>query len=317
MSVRHFLVDYDISGEEQSIIINAAAAFSLNRHLASSVLAQYCIGLFFEKPSLRTRVSTERACHLLGAKPINLKSDELHFQRGETPADSIKVLAGYIDLFMGRVYKQAALEELSRPNLIPIVNGLSDCYHPLQALADFLTLKQLCGSLAGRTITYLGDGNNVCSSLLLAGSMAGVRVIACCPERYLPRSAVMQKANEMAKLSGGAVELISDPAIAVSQADAVYTDVWLSMGDSENERAERYAQLKPYQINSKLMSIAKNNCYVMHCLPAHRDEEITSEVLDSERSRVVLQAHNRLPTAMALFLFLLNPEACYEISKKA
>lgn len=310
MTTRHFLVDNDITPDEQNLVLKVAQVIAADRQKVADALKGAGIGLLFEKPSLRTRVSSERACHFLGAEPIILRGDELHLKRGETPADCIKVLAGYLNLFMARVFDHAFLEQVAEPCLIPVVNGLSDRFHPLQALADLLTLQQLWGPFSAKTVTYLGDGNNVCSSLAIAGAMAGLHIIASCPPEYTLPPDVLEIARTIAKQTGGAVEVIENPQQAVAHADALYTDVWLSMGASEAGRLERYAKLKPYQINNALLAQAPKHCSVLHCLPAHRGEEITSDVLDSKQSVVVRQAHNRLPTAAALFLFLLRPEVC-------
>lgn len=316
MKIRNFLKDADITATEQNIILSAAEKLAREPRLISTALTGQAIGLFFEKPSLRTRVSSETACLNLGASPIQLRADELHFHRGETPQDSIKVLAGYISLLMARVYKQTLLEQLAEPNSIPIVNGLSNQWHPLQALADILTLRQLFhGEIKGRTLTYVGDGNNVCNSLLIAGALSGLTVIASSPASYQVSDDIIFEANRLGKETGGCAKIITDPHQAVRDSDAIYTDVWASMGD-EAEKEERHLALSPYQVNKTLVSHATKRPYLMHCLPAHRNDEITSEMLDSDKSVVVQEAHNRLPSTAALFLFMLKPELCIEFAKK-
>ncbi len=311
--LRHFLQDDDISVEEQNIVLDAALALSKDSSLASESLKGASIGLLFEKPSLRTRVSSEVGCNKLGANPVQLRGDELHFGRGETPEDSVKVLSGYLQLLMGRVNQHSLLEELARYGTLPIVNGLSNRFHPLQSLADLLTLRQVWGEgLKGKTVCYVGDGNNVCSSLLLAGAMQGMHMRAATPKGLAPEKSVLDLASNVAGKTGGSVSVIDDPEAASDGADVLYTDVWISMGE-EQGASERRALLQDYQINSKLLSCANDSAIVLHCLPAHRGEEIESRVIDGTRSRVFQQAHNRLPATMALFLYLLKPSACEDL----
>jgi len=274
------------------------------------------IGLLFEKPSLRTRVSCETACALLGAHPVSLRGDELHLHRGETPADTARVLSGYLDLLMARVMRHQLLVDLASVDALPVVNGLCDAFHPLQALADMLTIHEsFNGRLRGIRVTYLGDGNNVAASLMLAGAMLGLSVTISSPLGYEVDASVVARATHFAEGSGGSVSLVSDPVEAVAEAQVLYTDVWTSMGD-EGEEDSRREVFAPYQINRELLGSAPADAIVLHCLPAHFDEEITREVFDSSQSRVVPQAHNRLPTAAAVFLFLLNRELFYQVRKQ-
>lgn len=313
MKVRHFLRDDDLAPEEQALVLQAADQLASKPSAADGALHGRAIGLMFEKPSLRTRVSSEVACVHLGATPLALRTSELQLARGETPADTARVLEGFLSLVLGRVHDHRFLEELAEPNVLPIVNGLSDAFHPLQTLADLLTLSQEYGEIAGRTIAYVGDGNNLASSLLLACPLAGVNIAIATPERYRPDPAVLARASELAELNGSAVSISEEPALVVRSADAVYTDVWTSMGQEGNQ-AERRAALGSYQLNADLLSIAPQHAIVLHCLPAHRGEEITAEVFDSGRSRIFRQAHNRLPATAALFLYLLEPEIVSQLA---
>lgn len=314
--VRHFLRDDDLSPADQGLVLDAAARLAEAPHLASEALRSDAIGLLFEKPSLRTRVSSEVACARLGATPVHLRTDELQLSRGESAEDSVRVLVGYLSLLMARVREHGFLEDLARPDVLPIVNGLSDRFHPLQSLADLLTLRQELGTLAGRRMAFVGDGNNVASSLMLASAMAGLGLVVATPEAYRPPEDVVDRAIELAAASGAEVRLTTDPVDAVKEADAVYTDVWTSMGQ-EDEEAQRRRDLWPYQVNAELIAQAPASAIVLHCLPAHRGDEITDDVLDSERSRVFGQAHNRLPATAALFLFLLEPSLAGRLEEVA
>jgi len=304
--MRHFLRDDDISGEEQSAVLATAELLSQNRLAFHGQLSGYSLGLLFEKPSLRTRVSAETATINLGAYPVQLRAEELHLKRGESAFDTSRVLGGYLHLLMARVLRHSLLEELREANTIPIVNGLSDRYHPLQALADLLTMKQNWnGQVTGRTVTFIGDGNNVCCSLMLAGAMAGLgKFIVGCPKGYEPPAHLIELTSKLGSMT---VEVAYEPELAVSGADAICTDVWTSMGQEEEER-QRELLFAPFQVNERLLRAASKDCIVLHCLPAHKGKEITSQVFDSPRSRIIQQAHNRLPATAALFLFLLKPE---------
>lgn len=311
--IRHFLKDSDISIEEQRDVIAVSRILKRPGRSFSHLLSGSSIGLLFQKPSLRTRVSCETACSLLGANPVTLRGEELHFHRGETPEDSAQVLGGYLELMLARVYEQTLLEKLAAPQSLPIINGLSDMFHPLQALADLLTIfEAFNGRLKDIHLTYLGDGNNVANSLILAGAMAGLHVTIASPPELEPCPEVIKEVAVIGKISGGTVTIDNDPVRAVASADVVYTDVWTSMGSEEKAELNR-AMLTPYQVNSELMASTPVNTIVMHCLPAHFDEEITREVFDSPRSRVIQQAHNRLPTAAAVFLFCLRREQFYDL----
>ena len=308
-AVRHLLRDDDLDAAEQEIVVAAADRLVDEPSAASGTCAGTAVALLFEKPSLRTRVSSEVACTRIGAVPLRLTSDELQLARGETPEDTARVLAGYVGLISARVYDHAMLEALASVDALPVVNALSDRFHPLQALADLVTMRRHFGApLRGRTLAYVGDGNNVAASLLLAGAIAGLRVVVGCPDTYRPAADVVARATALAAGSGGAVEVTDDPRAAVADADAVYTDVWTSMGQ-EGEEARRNAALAPYRLDATLLAAAPAHAVVMHCLPAHRGEEITADVLEGDRSVVFTQAHNRLPATAAAFLWLLDPDA--------
>ena len=311
---RHLLKDTDLNSEELIDIINVAWLIKRRKLNFSKILEGFSIGLLFEKPSLRTRVSTQTACAMLGANSVILRGDELHLHRGETPEDSAQVLSGYIDLLMGRVLSHSSLQKLASVDAMPIVNGLCDKFHPLQALADMLTIAEsFNGIIKGINLLYLGDGNNVANSLLLSGAMFGINVNVCTPEKYKCDSEIVTTAEKLSVRSGSTVLQSFDPLKSIKNADVVYTDVWVSMGD-ESEESIRIAEFNKYQINSQLMKDAPPHSIILHCLPAHFDQEITREVFDSDQARIFNQAHNRLPIAASVFFFLLKKEKFNEIA---
>lgn len=311
---RHYLRDDDITIEDQAVVLAAAHRLARDPGAAAGILAGTGIGLYFEKHSLRTRASSEVAAARLGATPVVLRREELQLARGETAQDTTRVLAGYLGMLMGRVHSHATLEAMAEPGLLSIVNGLSDRFHPLQVLADLLTMRMEWGpDIAERTLAYVGDGNNMAASLLLGGAMAGLRVVVAAPPGYAPDGSVVAEAMAIAATSGGDVVVTEDPGEAVDGADAVYTDVWTSMGMEGEEDARRSA-FAGFGVDAALMRLARPDAIVLHCLPAHRGEEISAEVIDGLQSRVFLQAHNRLPAAAALFLFVCAREACEELA---
>ena len=262
------------------------------------------LGMIFQKPSTRTRVSFEVGMRQLGGGALNLRPDELQLGRGETIADTARVLSRYVDGIMARVFAHSDVEQLAEFATVPVINGLSDLHHPCQVLADLLTINEKHGSLKGLKLAYLGDGNNVCNSLLLGGSMMGMDVVAATPSTHQPDPGIVRTAQQNAAKYGGKVTLTSSAKAAAKDADALYTDVWVSMGQ-ENEQAERMKIFPPFQINSNIVDSAKPEVMVMHCLPAHRGLEITEEVIDGPNSVVWDQAENRLHAQKALLAVLL------------
>ena len=303
MAKLDFLSSDSISAAEQAAILARAAEMKAKR-MSSEALAGRSIAMIFEKPSTRTRISFEVAIAELGAHPLPLSSAELQLGRGETIEDTGRVLSRYVHGVVVRTFEQERLERLAAVATIPVVNALSDLEHPCQALADLLTVQEHLGTLAGVTLAYVGDGNNVAHSLLLAGAKAGMHVRVATPAGYEPLPQIVNRAAELAGDSGGSVTITTDPAKAASGADALYTDVWASMGQ-EAETAERKLIFMQYQLNTALLARAKQGAIVLHCLPAHRGEEITDDVIDSPRSVVWDQAENRLHTQKALLEWLL------------
>ena len=271
---------------------------------ASQWLAGLTLGLLFEKPSTRTRVSFEAGMHQLGGQALFLPSDSIQLSRGESLADTALVLSRYLDGLVIRTFEQATLEEWARHATVPVINGLTDLCHPCQALADLFTIMEVKGSFTedafkGLKLAYVGDGNNVANSLIEAGAKVGMHVVIGCPPEYQPDPGIVERSREEAGRTGATIEIVHDPGEAAENADALYTDVWTSMGQ-EQEQAERVKALAPYQLNERLLSRAKSSAIVLHCLPAHRGEEITAAVLDGRQSVVLQQAENRLHAQKAI-----------------
>jgi ornithine carbamoyltransferase len=307
LSPRHFLVDTDISSEEQWAILDDADRRKRERRIRPAVdqpLAGRSIALIFEKPSTRTRLSFEVGVAELGGHPVVIDAATTQIGRGETLADTAAVLSRYVDAIVIRTFGQDRLEELAAGASVPVVNALTDFSHPCQALADLQTIRERKGSLAGRTLAYVGDGNNMAHSLLLAGAMAGMRVHVASPPGFEPLDQVVRHANEIGAATGGEALVLHDPAEAVAGADAVYTDVWASMGQ-ESESSGRALVFQRYTVDERLMSAALPDALVLHCLPAHRGEEIAAAVIDGPQSVVFDQAENRLHAQKALLAHLL------------
>ncbi|MDX1620893.1 MAG: ornithine carbamoyltransferase [Nitriliruptorales bacterium] len=264
------------------------------------------VALIFEKPSTRTRVSFQVAVHELGGHPLPLSSQELQLGRGETIGDTGAVLSRYCHALVVRTFGQERIDELAAAATVPVVNALTDLEHPCQALADLQTLRGEFGELDGRTLAYVGDGNNVANSLLVAGALSGLNVRVAHPEGYAPDAGTLERARELAAGSGAEILATTDVAKAVEDADAIYADVWTSMGQ-EAEDAERREVFGDYQVTVDLFDHASDEAIFLHCLPAHRGEEVTADVIDGPRSRVWDQAENRLHAQKALLLTLLVP----------
>jgi ornithine carbamoyltransferase len=280
----------DLEASSLVALLDLAAAMKSRPHGFIEALRGDTVVCFFEKPSTRTRVSFAAAAERLGMFPLLIRPDELQLGRGETVEDTARTLSGYAQAIVVRTYAHEVVERLAEAASAPVVNALTDEHHPCQALADLLTLRELFGRLDGLKVAYVGSGNNVATSLAEAGALTGMQVVVACPEGYEPTVEV---------------EIVHDPREAVARAHAVYTDVWVSMGE-EGEREERLATLEPYRVDAELMQGARTGAVFMHCLPAHRGEEVTAEVIDGPQSVVWQQAENRLPTEEALLLALVS-----------
>lgn len=263
------------------------------------------LGLLFEKPSTRTRVSFEAGMNQLGGHALVLPMGDIQLSRGESVPDTARVLSRYLDGIVIRTYDHATVQEWAREATMSVINGLTDLSHPCQALSDLLTIKEKKGRLKGIKIAYIGDGNNVANSLIEAAAKMGMTIALGCPAGYQPDQHVVDLARLEAERTGALIELTHDPSIAAKEADVIYTDVWISMG-REREQARRLKVLAPYQVNIRLVSRAKSDAIIMHCLPAHRGEEISAEVLDGPQSVILDQAENRLHMQKAILTKLLG-----------
>ena len=300
---RDFLKLTDLTPDEITGLLQRAIDLKAGKDAGLCPLIGKNIGLFFEKPSTRTRVSFEAGIYQLGGNAVLMSPAELQLGRGETIADTAKTLSRYLHAIMMRTFSHETLEAFARNSSIPVINGLSDLRHPCQALADTMTLLEKKGSFEGLKLAYVGDGNNVCNSLVEAASVLGFNLAVACPEGFEPHTELLENARAAARSE---IVILRDPREAVGMADAVYTDVWVSMGQ-EHEAEEKKRRFKEYQINSRLLGCAKKDVIVLHCLPAHRGEEITDEVMDGPQSVVFDQAENRMHTQKALLELLLSP----------
>jgi len=264
------------------------------------------LALLFEKPSTRTRVSFEVGMFELGGHAVVLNSKEMQLSRGETPEDTARILSTFCQAIAARVYSHETLEKFSSGSSAPVINALSDRYHPCQALADFMTIKQFKKKLKGVAIAWIGDGNNVCNSLLIGAALSGANLTVACPKKYSPLQEALDKANYHADFSGSQITVIESAKEAAKNADVVVTDTFVSMGDDDQKEARLNAFLPNYQVNDELMSLAKPDAIFMHCLPAHRGEEVTNSVIDGPQSVVWQEAENRLHTQKALLYSLLR-----------
>ncbi|HLG09108.1 MAG TPA: ornithine carbamoyltransferase [Gaiellaceae bacterium] len=287
---RDFLRVSDLTADSLATLLDLAEAMKTRPHGFVEALRGDTLVCFFEKPSTRTRVSFAAAAERLGMLPLLLRPDELQLGRGETIADTARTLSGYAAAIVVRTFSQERVEELAAAATVPVINALTDEHHPCQALADLLTLRERFGRLEGVRVAYVGAGNNVATSLLEAGALMGIHIVAACPAGYEP--------------AVDGAHVVDDPLEAVAGAYAVYTDVWVSMGE-EAERDVRFAALEPFRVDAELMAAARADAVFMHCLPAHRGEEVTAEVIDGPQSVVWQQAENRLPTEEALVYALV------------
>jgi ornithine carbamoyltransferase len=297
---------YDLTREEIEEVLKTSESlkFQLLRGQEHPLLKGKTLAMIFEKPSTRTRVSFEVGMWQLGGYALYLSATDLQLGRGETIADTTQTLSRYVNGIMARVFAHQTILDLVKYSRVPVINGLSDFSHPCQGLADLFTIYEKKGRLSGLRLAYVGDGNNVAHSLLYGCSKVGMNITLACPKEYEPNPEVISKAKEGGKRSGCKVEVTDDPKKAVREADIIYTDVWTSMG-KEKEHEKRVKIFKPYQVNAKLVRGAKEDYLFMHCLPAHRGEEVTDEVADSKNSIIFDQAENRLHTQKALMALIM------------
>ncbi len=299
---RDFLAIHDLTKNDAEHLLKRALGLKSGADAHKCPLIGKSVGLFFEKPSTRTRVSFEVGIYQLGGQSLYLNPREIQLGRGETIADTARVLSRYLSAVVLRTNTHLSIEEFVSFASVPVINGLSDLHHPCQALADLMTISEKKGALKGIRMAYIGDGNNVANSLIEAAALMGIDLVIACPECCEPDHGILQTARSR---SEGTITIVTDPREAVANADVVYTDVWVSMGQ-EKEAENKKSYLADYQINSALLSGAKKDAIVLHCLPAHRGQEITDEIIDGPKSAVFDQAENRLHTAKALLEFLLS-----------
>jgi len=303
---KHFLRDDDLTPAEQTAVLDLAETMKKDRFGYRTLSGPRAVAVLFDKPSLRTRVSFSVGIAELGGYPLVIDSQTTHFGRGETIEDVARVLSRQVVAVAWRTFEQERIEALASSSAVPVINALTDQFHPCQILADLQTVRAHYGSLAGRKLTFLGDGSsNMSQSYLLGGATAGMRVCIGAPESLHPQHTVLAAARQIAAQTGGGAEVCTDPAAACEGADVIATDVWASMGQ-EAMQAERRVVLESYRLDQAKLALAKPGCLVLHCLPAHRGEEISADVIDGPNSVVWEQAENRLHAQKALIAWLLE-----------
>ena len=299
-----------LSRADVDLLLDTAADFAQNPLRSQTALSNKSVAIYMTKPSTRTRLASETAVAHLGGTPIFIRGDELQLGRGETIADTAKIISGYCDALIVRTFAQSDIDELGAHSSIPVINGLSDDDHPTQLLADWITIRENFGTdITGRKFVYLGDGNNMSHAWLIMGAIMGAHVVAATPGgEWAPDAAVVTKAKEIAAKSGATIEVTNDPESAAKGASVLYTDVWMSMGDPEAERAKKIKALESFAITEKLMSLTEKDSIFMHCLPAHRGEEVSGSVIDGPKSVIWREAFHRRTTIQALLYHLTRGE---------
>lgn len=301
----NLITDDDLTPAQAVAIVDRAAQLKAEHHAGQPqhhLLTGKTLAMIFQKPSTRTRVAFEAGMAQLGGHALYLSTNDLQLGRGETIGDTGRVLSRYVDIIMARVYKHDDVVELANSATVPVINGLSDFAHPTQSLADLLTIKERFGGFSGRKLTYVGNTNNMVHSLLLGGALVGLDVCVATPPHCTTDSAVIERAQAIASLTGSTISFVDDPYDGVKNADAIYTDVWVSMG--QDVSPETLAMLQTFQVNAKLLSAAAPDAIFMHCLPMHRGMEVTDEVADGPQSAIFDQAENRLHVHKALLVEL-------------
>jgi ornithine carbamoyltransferase len=302
----HFLRDDDLSVAQQAEVLDLAAMLKVDRYQHKPLAGPKPVAVIFEKPSLRTRVSFEAGIAELGGHPLVIDAQTTHFARGETIEDAAAVLSRYVSAIVIRTFGDDRIRKLADGSRVPVVNALTDGFHPCQLLADLLTVRERVGGTAGVSLAYVGDAaNNMSHSYLLAGALAGMHVRVAGPVGYDPNPSIVDAAGRLAAAHGGSVSVLRDPYEAVDGVDVIATDTWTSMGQ-EADGKDRITPFLPYQVNAKLLGAAHPGAVVLHCLPAHRGEEVTDEVMDGPASAVLDQAENRLHAQKALLAYLLR-----------
>ncbi len=300
----------DLSRSDVELLLNTAADFAANPLRSNTALANKSVAIYMTKPSTRTRLASETAVIHLGGTPIFIRGDELQLGRGETIADTARIISGYCDALIIRTFAQSDVDQLGANASVPVINGLTDDDHPTQLLADWVTIRENFGAdIAGRKFVYLGDGNNMAHAWLTMGAIMGAHVVAATPSgAWAPDEKVVAQAKTIAATTGATIEVTSDPEAAAKDASVLYTDVWMSMGDPEAERIEKTKALSPFAVSQQLMDLTTKDSIFMHCLPAHREEEVATSVIDGPKSVIWREAYHRRTTIQALLYHLTRGE---------
>lgn len=299
-----------LSRADVDLLLDTAADFASKPLRSNTALSNKTVAIYMTKPSTRTRLASETAVAHLGGTPIFIRGDDLQLGRGETIADTAKIISGFCDALIIRTFKQSDADELGAQSSIPVINGLTDDDHPTQLLADWVTIRENFGKdIKGRKFVYLGDGNNMTHAWLIMGAIMGAHVVAATPYgKWAPDAAIVAKAKAIATKSGATIEVTTDAEAAAKGASVLYTDVWMSMGDPEAERAEKMKALAPYAVTENLMKLTEKDSIFMHCLPAHRGEEVEASVIDGPKSVIWREAYHRRTTIQALLYHLTRGE---------
>jgi len=299
-----------LSREDVEVILDTAAQFASKPMRSKDALANQTVAIYMTKSSTRTRLASETAVAHLGGTPIFLRGEDLQIGRGETISDTAKVISGFASALIVRTFAQSDVDELGAHATIPVLNGLTDTDHPTQLLADWLTIREVFGSdISGRKFTYVGDGNNMAHAWLTMGAIMGAHVVVATPSgKWAPDETAIQSARNIASKTGAKLEVVTDPHAAVKDASVVYTDVWMSMGDPEAVRSEKLKALAPFAVTKELMSMTASDSIFMHCLPAHRGEEVEASVIDGPKSVIWREAFHRRTTIQAILYHLVRGE---------
>ena len=306
--MKDLLRTQDLSRDDVELLLDTAADFAANPLRSNTALANKSVAIYMTKPSTRTRLSSETAVAHLGGTPILIRGDELQLGRGESIADTARIISGYCSALIIRTFAQSDVNELGANASIPVINALTDEDHPTQLLADWITIREQFGKdISGRKFVYLGDGNNMSHAWLIMGAIMGAHVVTATPSgAWAPDPHVVEIAKKIASQSGGKVEVLHDPEAAAKDASVLYTDVWMSMGDSEHEREEKILALSPFAVTESLMSLTQKDSVFMHCLPAHRGEEVEASVIDGTKSIIWREAYHRRTTIQSLLYHLVR-----------
>ena len=306
--MKDLLRTHDLCRDDVELLLDTAADFAANPLRSNTALANKSVAIYMTKPSTRTRLSSETAVAHLGGTPIFIRGDELQLGRGESIADTARIMSGYCSALIIRTFAQSDVNELGANASIPVINALTDDDHPTQLLADWITIREQFGKeISGRKFVYLGDGNNMSLAWLIMGAIMGAHVVTATPSgAWAPDPHVVEIAKKIASQSGGKVEVLHDPEAAAKDASVLYTDVWMSMGDSEHQREEKVLALSPFAVTENLMSLTQKDSVFMHCLPAHRGEEVEASVIDGTKSIIWREAFHRRTTIQSLLYHLVR-----------